>query len=515
MIRYNSSAQFSLEGFAPFCDKLDENNRWVKLGRSLPWDRMAAVYHRALSVGKGRPALDARKVIGAMIIKHKMKTSDEATVEMISENVFQQWFCGMSAFTTEKIFDPSLFVTLRKRMGGAAYEAMNQAILDLAEGRTGAKEEPTPQDPAGQEEDQDPPPPENKGELKIDATVAPQKIAYPTDLGLLNEAREITEGLIDALWEGDKSVTKPRTYRRNARKDFLLMIKKRKRTKKELRKAIGKQLRYLGRNLRTIDRLWSAVPWPLDHRALQRFWVVQEVYRQQLHMHTQRVHRVDDRIVSISQPHVRPMVRGKAAANVEFGAKLNVALHDGVAWLDHLGWDAHNESEWLIHQVEQYKQRYGHYPEAVNVDGIYGTRQNRAWLKERGIRFVGKALGRPSAESLTPKAKRALRKQMAQRNHVEGKFGQAKNAYGLGSIAAKRRDTSESWIHAILLVINIFTLLPKLHERSGFFIGFLLRMVRNVMEGITVCLPVAQPRVDHTMSCRSFTGPIAKHHLAA
>ena len=513
MIRYTSSSQLSLEGFAPFCDTLDENNRWVKLGRSLPWDRMATVYYRSLSVDQGRPALDARKVIGAMIIKHKMKPSDQETVEMISENPFQQWFCGMSAFTTEKIFDPSLFVTLRKRMGGAAYEAMNQAILDLAEGRTGAKDELSPRDPAA--EDQDPPPPENKGELKIDATVAPQKIGYPTDLGLLNEAREITEGLIDALWERDKSGTKPRTYRRNARKDFLLVIKKRKRTKKELRKAIGKQLRYLRRNLRTIDRLCGELPWPLGHRALKRLRVVQEVYRQQLQMHTERVHRVDDRIVSISQPHVRPMVRGKAAANVEFGAKLNVALHEGMAWLDHLGWDAHNESEWLIHQVEQYKQRYGHYPEAVNVDGIYGTRQNRAWLKERGIRFVGKALGRPSAESLTPQAKRALKKQMAQRNHVEGKFGQAKTAYGLGSIGAKRRDTSESWIHATLLVINIFTLLPKLHERSGFFFGFLIRMVRNAMEGIAACVLIARSRVDQTMACRSLTGSVAQHHLAA
>lgn len=514
MIRYKSSAQFSLEGFAPFCDMLDENNRWVKLGRSLPWDQMAVVYHRALSADKGRPALDARKVIGAMIIKHKMKTSDEETVEMISENPFQQWFCGMSAFTTDPIFDPSLFVTLRKRMGGAAYEAMNQAILDLAEGRTGTKDGPTPQDPAGEEQDQDLPPPANKGELKVDATVAPQKIAYPTDLGLLNEAREITEGLVDALWEGDKSGTKPRTYRCNARKDFLLVIKKRKRTKKELRKAIGKQLRYLRRNLRTIDRLWGGAPWPLDHRALKRLWVVQEVYRQQLHMHTEGVQRVADRIVSISQPHVRPMVRGKAAANVEFGAKLNVALHEGMAWLDHLGWDAHNESEWLIHQVEQYKQRYGHYPEAVNVDGIYGTRQNRAWLKQRGIRFVGKALGRPSAESLAPKAKRALKKQMAQRNHVEGKFGQAKNAYGLGSIGARRRDTSESWIHATLLVINIFTLLPKLHERSGFFFGFLLRMVHNAMQSIIAYVLIARSRVGHSLACPSFTASADQHHIA-
>lgn len=491
MIRYTSSAQLSLEGFAPFCEKLDESNRWVKLGRSLPWDDMASVYHRALSAGMGRPAVDARKVIGAVIIKHKLKLTDEGTVEMISENPFQQWFCGLSAFTTEKIFDPSLFVTLRKRLGAEGFEAMNQAILDLAEGRARTKGKPAPPDP-DMGEVQDPPPPANKGELKIDATVAPQKIAWPTDLNLLNEARENTEAMIDALCKERGLKKKPRTYRKLARKAYLAVIRKKKRTRREIRKAIGQQLRYLRRNLRTIHRLWGGqgTPWPLGFRALHRFWVVQELYRQHKHMYDERVHRVDNRIVSLGQPHVRPIVRGKANANVEFGAKLNVALHDGMAWLDHLSWEAHNEGEWLLHHVERYKKHYGHYPEAVNVDGIYCTRANRAALKPLGIRIIGKPLGRPTAESLTAKAKHAKRKEMGKRNQIEGKFGQGKNAYGLNSIAAKRSDTSVSWIHAIFMVMNINALLDKLHEQAGLFAAFLLRIVLGVLRGIVDSFPL-------------------------
>ena len=503
MIRYKSSAQLSLEGFAPFCDKLDENNRWVKLGRSLPWDKMAAIYHRSMSSNMGRPSVDARAVIGAMIIKHRLKLTDEETVEMISENVFQQWFCGLSAFTTENIFDPSLFVTLRKRMGVEVFEAMNQAILDMAQGRTRPKGKPKRQDEAKKENhDQDPPAPTHKGELKIDATVAPQKIAFPTDLNLLNEARVSTEAMIDAFCKDQGLKTKPRTYRKLARKAFLAVVRKKRRSRKEIRKAIGQQLRYLRRNLRTIDRLWGGqgTPWPLDFRSLHRLWVVKEVYRQQLHMFTERLHRVDDRVVSLSQPHVRPIVRGKAAVNVEFGAKLNVALHEGVAWLDHLDWNAYNESEWLMHHVERYKKHYGHYPEAVNVDAIYGTRANRAALKALGIRFIGKPLGRPTAESLTAQAKRAKRKEMAQRNHIEGKFGQAKNAYGLNCIAAKRRDTSESWIHAIIMVVNIVALLPKLYDRSGFLLGFLRRFLRNATLVLNAYLPMPSMIDRHNRS---------------
>lgn len=136
MIRYTSSKQISLEGFAPFCAKLDETNRWIELGRKLPWDEMATIYYRALSTGMGRPALDARLVIGAMIIKHRLQLSDEGTVQMIGENPYQQWFCGLSAFSTQEVFHPSLFVTLRQRMGADVFLRMNQAILDLAEGRT-------------------------------------------------------------------------------------------------------------------------------------------------------------------------------------------------------------------------------------------------------------------------------------------------------------------------------------------------------------------------------------------
>lgn len=498
MIRYTSSAQLSLEGFAPFCEKLDENNRWVKLGRSLPWDDMASVYHRALSGDKGRPAVDARKVIGAVIIKHKLKLTDDGTVEMISENPFLQWFCGLSAFTTAPIFDPSLLVTLRKRLGAEGFEAMNQAILDLAEGRTRTKGKPTPHDP-DKDEGQGPPAPANKGELKIDATVAPQKIAYPTDLNLLNAARENTEAMIDALCNERGLKKKPRTYRKLARKAYLSVIRKKKRTRQEVRKAIGQQLRYLRRNLRTIHRLWGGqgTPWPLDFRTLHRFWVVQELYRQQKHMYDERVHRVDNRIVSLGQPHVRPIVRGKANANVEFGAKLNVALHDGVAWVDHLSWEAHNEGEWLLYHVERYKKHYGHYPEAVNVDGIYCTRANRAALKPLGIRIIGKPLGRPTAESLTAKAKHAKRKEMGKRNQIEGKFGQGKNAYGLDSIAAKRSDTSESWIYAIFMVMNITALLGKLHEQAGLFAAFLLRMVLGAVQGLVDSFPVAATSDAH------------------
>ncbi|NUN88190.1 transposase, partial [Coprococcus comes] len=103
-------------------------------------------------------------------------------------------------------------------------------------------------------------------------------------------------------------------------------------------------------------------------------------------------------IVSISQPHVRPIVRGKTRAPVEFGAKVAVSVVDGYAMIEKLHWDNYNEALTLQESVEAYRKRYGVYPEAVLADQIYRNRQNRRYCKEHGIRLSGPPLGRPSKQ---------------------------------------------------------------------------------------------------------------------
>jgi hypothetical protein len=204
---------------------------------------------------------------------------------------------------------------------------------------------------------------------------------------------------------------------------------------------------------------------PLSYRHLRQLWVIRLVYDQQKEMYDKRSWRCDDRIVSISQPQVRPIVRGKAGKSVEFGAKISASLSaDGLARADAIRWDAFNEGGDLPTQVEAYKERYGHYPAVVLADGIYGTRDNRRYCKARGIRFGGKPLGRPKKATDANREeireeKRQRRRDELERIPIEGKFGQGKNGYGLGRIRAKLADTSEAWIRAIFLVMNLMVLL--------------------------------------------------------
>ena len=113
-----------------------------------------------------------------------------------------------------------------------------------------------------------------------------------------------------------------------------------------IRKGLRQQLNYVRRNLGYIDRLIEAGATlaALNPREYKTLLVIHDVYRQQQHMYDHKQRRVDDRIVSISQPHVRPIVRGKAGTPVEFGAKFDISCVAGYVFLDHLSWDNFNES---------------------------------------------------------------------------------------------------------------------------------------------------------------------------
>ncbi len=166
------------------------------------------------------------------------------------------------------------------------------------------------------------------------------------------------------------------------------------------------------------------------------------------------------RIVSLSQPHIRPLVRGKAGTSVEFGAKLSASVRDGYVFLDRISWDNFNEVGDLKAQIEAFKQHTGIYPESVHVDRIYRTRSNRAFCKEKGIRISGPPLGRPPAQVSPEKKKQALEDEKI-RNAIEGKFGISKRRFSLNRVMAKLPHTSQTAIAITFLVMNLSTLLRQ------------------------------------------------------
>lgn len=444
----------------PFEVKLCQDNRWVILAELIPWSEFEQEYALNFSPEMGAPAKPFRMALGALIIKEKLGISDRETVEQIRENPYLQYFIGLDSYSNESPFDASMMVHFRQRITVDMVKAVTEKLVK-------SSRESWEESPKKKSEKESVGKSENRGKLLIDATVAPADIRYPTDVGLLNQVRQSTEKVIDILYKSikEKLDRKPRTYRKLARKEYLKFAKNRRPSRKQRKKAQKKQLQYIHRDLRQIDQLIEkgAKLSSLSPKQYRRFLVVNEIVRQQQQMWSSSTQKIEDRIVSLTQPHIRPLVRGKAGSPTEFGAKLSASCFEGFVLLERLSWDNYNESLDLKSQIESYKELTGFYPESVHVDRIYRTRENRAWCKERGIRMSGPPLGRPP-KYLSEKVKKQAQEDERIRNEIEGKFGIGKRRFGLNRVMAKLDQTSQTAIAITFLVMNLSHLLRQVYS---------------------------------------------------
>ena len=447
MYRY-SNGQISLSDFKqPVGMNLKESNRWVKKAQTIPWLEIERRYAALFTNRKGNVAKPLRLALGACIVQAEYGFSDEETALMIQENPYLQYFCGYPGYDDEKLpFDPSLMVYFRKRLTPEILGEINEMIVRDAKERQAKESESKDDDDSDNNSDGG-----NRGTMIVDATCAPSNIRYPQDVSLLNEARENAEKLLDAIHRPEDG-KKPRSYRECARKDYLKYARSRKHTAQMTRKAIRKQLGYLRRDLNAIDGKMS-MGRALTVRQMERLSTIRTIYEQQKYMYDNHTHSVPDRIVSVSQPFVRPIVRGKAGKPVEFGAKLDISVVDGWARLEFCSFDAYNEAGNLQQMAERFREREGHYPSRILADKIYRNRENLRYCKERGIRLSEPALGRPKKGEVRDKAQDY--RDECERVEVERGFSLAKRKCGMGLITAKLQETAAHAIAMSILVLNL------------------------------------------------------------
>ena len=423
----------------PYGGRLNKNNRWLRLRELVPWEELEEEYGKYFSE-RGRPGIDGQLVIGVICIKHMMKLSDEGVVEQVLENPYMQAFCGLESFATGKLFDESSLSKLRKRLGKKYFRQLENEVLRVLKERKIIKA---------------------RG-VMLDATIFPSNIKYPTDVGLLNEARE---WLVKHIKEISKRIGRwTRTYRINARNEYLNFSKKRKKTKKTVREAKKKMMQYVKRNIKQLEDLLMELKKrriEVKEVIVRKIEIVKKIFEQQRDMYRRRSHIIKDRIVSFSQPEVRPMVRRKAGKEVEFGPKGHVSLVDGFLLLDKLSFNSFNEANALKESIEIYREKFGQKPKIVIADGIYGNRENRHYLTEEEIPAPLKPLGRKSMTEEYKKRKRWIRKKQRLRNRIEGIIGHAKEHYGLDRIRYTIEDGAEMWVRMGLLAMNLNTALKR------------------------------------------------------
>jgi IS5 family transposase len=445
MYKSISTHQITFFDFNQSCGmQLDESNEWISLAAQIDWDAYEKMYAKLFPSRRGHPAKPLRMALGALIIQKRKRLSDRALVKEIAENPYLQYFIGMKQYTNECPFEATSLVAFRKRFSSSFLMQINEMFLE----RAGATAEHAGEEVPVSEDG------ENIGTLILDATCSPSNIKYPQDFVLLNDGRVKLEEMIDYFNKTFAPWKKPRTYRRVINKEYLTMAKTRRRSSKKLRSLIRKLLGCLLRDIGYLED-YMAAGYALPAKYVDYYLTIRKLYDQQKYMFDHHTHRVEGRIVSISQPYIRPIIRGKAKAPVEFGAKYDVSIDEkGHARLERLQFEPYNESSVFQNAVEAYCKRNGHYPERVLVDQIYRNRKNREYCKEHNIRISGPKLGRPSQKASTTEEYQ----DNTDRIEVERFFSLDKRCNGAGLIMTKLAETTLASIALSVFVTNLFAI---------------------------------------------------------
>ena len=447
-------------------ERLPKSNRWVQMGDTLPWREYENVYNKRLKNDRvGASNRPGRMVIAALIIKHKLNLSDEETIKAIQENPYMQYMCGLTEYTDKPIFDPSLFVTIRKRI---TIEDINALTLELARKARAKKDkednEGNGEGGQGKDGDSAAACSTQPDDLKADATCADAEVRYPTDIDLVEDGSKYIDRMIDKVCV-HKGIRKPAgTERARIRAIYLSVIKRKTKGAKQLRDALSRMLPLLYRDILTLINLIGVDDETYGHfnrthkRTIQ---AVIDMYHQQDAMLREGTHTCEGRIISIHQPHLRPIVRGKARAKTEFGAKIGVSIVSGYSFIDHHSWEAYNESSDLAVHLDLFKERFGSKPKRFFGDKIYLNRDNRRTLKEKSIEIMGSALGRPPKDHKPEQVERE-RIGVKLRNEAEAQFGTGKRVYRANNIRAKLPDTAQCWTGMCYFVKNLAKFMGEL-----------------------------------------------------
>jgi hypothetical protein len=208
--------------------------------------------------------------------------------------------------------------------------------------------------------------------------------------------------------------------------------------------------------------------------------IASEVTRQQQEMYDADSRRIDDRIVNLTKPHVRPIVRGKAGKKTEFGAKISISDDNGFVDVDRISWDNYNEANDLIARAKQYKEERGYYPARICADSIYMTSDNKKFCAGNNIRLSGRPRKKQvKAEVQTAEQQELFKSDLRKRSVIEGRIGTSKRKYGLDRILTKLVESSRTVITMAFFVMNAEKILRMLR-----LILFILVSVYILMLGL-------------------------------
>lgn len=304
--------------------------------------------------------------------------------------------------------------------------------------------------------------------MYTDATCYESEMRYPTDQKLLWECNEKAYAVMCKA-SGRLGVHRPRTKYLDVERANMGYMKQRKHSRSQTRRIVRRLLQLLGKILKEIRKMERepAGAEVLTDKERKTIGIVTKVYRQQSNHFESGNPResIPDRIVSVSKPYVRPIVRGKEVKSVEFGAKCNNIQVDGISFIEKLSFNAFNEGRRLQHCVKMHKRLFGVEVKKIGGDTSYAGKENRDFCKEKDIRTSFVKRGRPSK---TAKEKDFVRQELARvrATTMEGSFGTQKEHYSMRRIKARKKETELLYIFFGIHTANAVLLAERLIEQQ-------------------------------------------------
>ena len=404
-----------------------------KLYVSIPFEELAASIATppAAKSGLGRkPWFDVKGGIALMILKHYLGISDGLLIERINTDWSMQLFCGILLKPHERIRDTNLPSWWRTYLGRHADISTMQQCL-------ATHWKPFMNDTAiGMQ----------------DATCYESRISFPTDVKLVwNCCKEVY--LLIQQKRKELKLRKGRMNYGDRKKDFTNFQRTKKKTRRTEKKVRKKLLKFLFRLLQHITELDEKYQLTFSNKQAKKYSAIVKIYAQQHEKLYGNAKEIKDRIVSLSKPYIRPIIRGKETKVVEFGAKVNMLQVDGINFIEHLSYNAFNEGTRLQSGIHLHRKLFGKCTH-LSADQIYATNANRSYCREQSIitNFIPK--GKQKIHHIEQAT--ILRKTLnvARGTILEGSFGNEKNHYALQKIPARNQITETCWIFFGVMTSN-------------------------------------------------------------
>ena len=409
-------------------------NNSTELGRIyklIPWDDLVKHLPEKKNPAGAPSYLPRAGCFGLMFLKHYTGLSDEKLLAAFQTNFAYQMFCGCRLKVGQVIRD-NAFVS-RTRSYLAKYCDMNKVQKVLVEAWKDKLE--------------------NTNVLMMDATCYEVHLRFPTDVKLLWESCTF-------LWEEQiPSLCKlarlklPRSKFKEQKIKQIDFSKKRRVGIKANKRRVKSLLRLLKKGIEAYQSLLDeAEGLHLSEYVAKRFKTIRKVYEQQSYLVQNKTTSVKNRIVSLSQPHIRPIVRGKENKPVEFGIKAHVMQVGGINIIEHHSFEAFNETTRLKHAYFKHRTLIGPCTHLA-ADGIYPTNSNRRFCSAKKLQTNFVAKGKGVKDKNIKKLKSILSVERGTR--LEGSFGTEKENYGLRKIKAKTSETQIVWMFFGIFTANV------------------------------------------------------------